>query len=69
MTVVIRFRADQATYIREREWHPTQKVRDLRDGRVELTFRAGGIYEIIRWVLSWGNAAEVIRPARLRREL
>ncbi len=69
MTVVVRFRADQAPYVREREWHPTQKLRDLRDGRVELTFRAGGIYEIIRWVLSWGDAAEVIRPARLRKEV
>jgi predicted DNA-binding transcriptional regulator YafY len=69
MTVVIRFRADQAPYVREREWHPTQKLRTLRDGRVELTFRAGGIYEIIRWVLSWGDAAEVIRPARLRNDM
>jgi predicted DNA-binding transcriptional regulator YafY len=68
MTVVVRFHADQAPYVREREWHPTQKLCSLRDGRVELTFRAGGIYEIIRWVLSWGGAAEVIRPAGLRNE-
>lgn len=66
MTVVVRFRADQAPYVREREWHPTQKLRNLRDGRVELTFRAGGMFEITRWLLSWGDAAEVIRPAGLR---
>lgn len=69
MTVVVRFRSDQAPYVREREWHPTQKLRTLRDGRLELTFRAGGTFEITRWILGWGEAAEVVRPASLRREV
>src|SRR5436309_8303413 len=69
MTVVVRFRADKAPFIREREWHPTQKVRALRDGRAELTFRAGGTLEIARWVLGWGDAAEVVRPPALRRDI
>lgn len=55
--------------MREREWHPTQKLRTLRDGRLELTFRGGGTFEIIRWILGWGDAAEVIRLATLRREV
>lgn len=41
MTVTVRFSAKQAPYVREREWHPTQRIRALSDGRVELTFRAG----------------------------
>lgn len=69
MTVVVRFRPDQAPYVREREWHPTQKMRTLRDGRLELTFRAGGTFEITRWILGWGDAAEVVRPVSLRREV
>jgi predicted DNA-binding transcriptional regulator YafY len=68
-TVVIRFSADQAPYVREREWHPTQQIRTLRDGRIELTFRAGGTFEIIRWILGWGAAAELLRPAALRRKV
>ena len=68
-TVVVRFRADQAPYVREREWHPTQRLRNLPDGRVELTFRAGGTFEIMRWILGWGDAVEVVRPASLRREV
>jgi len=59
----------EALYVPEREWHPTQRLRDLADGRVELTLRAGGMFEILRWVLSWGDAAEVVRPAALRREI
>jgi len=69
MQVVLRFSADQAPYVREREWHPTQKIKQLRDGRVELTFRAGGEFEIIRWILGWGEAAEVVRPHKLREQL
>ena len=64
--VVIRFTADQAPYVREREWHPTQCLRGLRGGGVELSFRAGGMFEIARWVLGWGENAEVIKPVRLR---
>ena len=69
MNVVIRFGADQAPYVRGRVWHPTQHIRDLPDGGVELTFRAGGEFEIARWILSWGDAAEVVRPAELRQHL
>jgi predicted DNA-binding transcriptional regulator YafY len=69
MTVVVRFRADQAPYVREREWHPTQRFRALPDGRLEMSFRAGGEFEIVRWVLGWGAAAELVRPLALRREI
>lgn len=69
MNVVIRFSADQAPYVRERIWHPTQRIRELPDGRIDLTFRAGGLFEIARWVLGWGDKAEVLRPRALRREL
>ncbi|HVN80107.1 MAG TPA: WYL domain-containing protein [Terriglobia bacterium] len=69
MQVVIRFRADQAPYVAEREWHPTQKVRHLKDGRLELIFKAGGLFEITRWILSWGDAAEVISPLRLKKHV
>jgi predicted DNA-binding transcriptional regulator YafY len=69
MTVVVRFRADQAPYVCEREWHPTQNLRTLRGGRLEMTFRAGGTFEITRWILGWGDAAEVIRPPGLRKRI
>lgn len=69
MTVVVRFSAAQAPFVREREWHPTQRLRELPGGRVELTFRAGGMFEITRWILGWGDAAEVVKPPALRQEI
>jgi len=69
MTVSVRVRADQAAYVSEREWHPTQKIRPLPDGGIELTFCAGGGFEIERWILGWGDAMEVIGPESLRESL
>jgi predicted DNA-binding transcriptional regulator YafY len=67
MHVVLRFSADQTPYVKEREWHPTQRLKDLRDGRVELAFTAGGEFEIVRWILGWGDRVVVIEPVSLRR--
>ena len=66
MEVAVRFSEEQAPYIRERIWHPSQKLEELPDGRVVLRLRAGGFYEIRSWVLSFGAAAEVLAPEELR---
>jgi proteasome accessory factor B len=66
MDVAIRFRSDQAPYVAERVWHPTQVVEPQTDGDLILRFRAGGRFEIARWILGWGDAAEVLAPTDLR---
>ena len=65
--VVIRFTAAAADRVREREWHESQELRERPDGGVELRLRLGALPEVERWVLGWGNAAEVIAPPELRR--
>jgi predicted DNA-binding transcriptional regulator YafY len=67
--VVIRFTPAVADRVREREWHESQKLRDLRDGSLELTLRLGALPEIERWVLTWGGEAEVLQPKELRTRL
>jgi predicted DNA-binding transcriptional regulator YafY len=64
--VAVRFGAEQGRYVSERIWHPTQRIRELPDGRIDLSFEAGGTFEIACWTLGWGDAAVVVRPARLR---
>jgi len=63
--VRIRFDQEAAFYIRERCWHPTQEMKDLPDGGVELSLRLGDLEEVERWVLSWGSHAVVREPADL----
>ena len=63
--VVIRFNASAATYIREKRWHPSQEVRELKKGGLELRLRLSSLGEIERWILGWGANAVVLRPPEL----
>lgn len=66
---VIRFSVGVADRVREREWHESQELRDLPDGRLELSLRLGALPEVERWVLTWGADAEVVHPKELRHRL
>jgi predicted DNA-binding transcriptional regulator YafY len=62
--IVIRFDAFASQLVRERQWHPSQRIRHLADG-IELTLTLDGIEEIERWILSWGEHATVLEPPAL----
>ncbi len=64
--VVIRFNARAADYVREKKWHESQELRELKNGGVELRLKLSSLAEIERWVLSWGGDAVVIKPRELR---
>jgi proteasome accessory factor B len=63
--VVVRFSARVADYIREKKWHDSQKLKELKDGGVELTLKLSSLVEIERWVLGWGGDATVVKPPEL----
>lgn len=63
--VVIRFDAYAADYIREKRWHPSQELRELKDGGVELRLKLSSLGEIQRWILGWGGSAVVVAPPEL----
>src|SRR6266446_6200289 len=63
--VVIRFDKHAADYIREKRWHDSQQLRDLKTGGVELRMKLSSLGEVERWVLSWGGEAVVVRPREL----
>lgn len=63
--VIIRFAPRAADYIREKKWHPSQTLCELRQGGVELKLRLSSLGEVQRWVLSWGGDAQVVQPPEL----
>ena len=67
--VRIRFDAQAAFYIKERRWHPTQKIKELRGGAIELSLHLSDLEEVERWILSWGVHAEVIDPAEFSAQI
>ena len=64
--ILIQFDAFGGRLVRERKWHSSQKIKELKDGGIELSLKLGNLHEILRWVLSWGEHARVMGPEELR---
>jgi predicted DNA-binding transcriptional regulator YafY len=54
-----------AYFVKERSWHPTQKLQPQKDGSVIMTMQCGGLDELTAWVLSFGPGAKVLGPQAL----
>ena len=63
--VSIRFDAFGAGYIREKKWHPSQELRERKDGGAELRMKLSSLDEVHRWILSWGGHAKAVAPKEL----
>ncbi|MBW4444368.1 MAG: WYL domain-containing protein [Plectolyngbya sp. WJT66-NPBG17] len=63
--VSIWFDATTAPYIRERRWHPTQKIQEHLDGSLTLNMEVKGMNDLKRWVLGYGKGAIVRKPPEL----
>lgn len=64
--VELRFTAQAGRWVRDDRWHPSQEMEELPDGGLMLRFHCGVTHELMRWVLSFGGEAQVVRPAHLR---
>lgn len=64
--VSIWFSADQARYIRERQWAQEQKITERKDGSIELWMKTSGWYDVKKWILSFGSDARLLDPLHLR---
>jgi predicted DNA-binding transcriptional regulator YafY len=64
--VILRFDPSVGQRVRESVWHRSQRLTELEDGRIELALTVAGIVEIRPWILSWGDAVEVVAPPALR---
>lgn len=48
------------------EFHPRQKQEPLPDGRLRVSFRAGGLLEMAWHLFTWGDDVTIESPKRLR---
>ncbi len=67
--VTVQFDSEIADSVLERQWHPKQEVKQLKDGRVEISFDAKGDLEIKRWVVAFGRHAKVKSPKWLKEQI
>jgi predicted DNA-binding transcriptional regulator YafY len=64
--VTIRFGPEKAKWVKGQIWHKEQKLKELKDGSIELSFEVAGFSEIMREVLRYGDGVEVVKPKDLR---
>lgn len=65
--VVVRFASLVAQNVAEVAWHKSQCLEFREDGSLDFHVQVSGLSEIVWWILSYGDQAEVLKPARLRR--
>lgn len=63
------FAPKAARYVRERTWHPSQRIQSGGDGSLVLTLKVSHMLEVKRWALSHGAACLVLEPDQLRAEV
>lgn len=64
--VVLRFAPEAAEIVREGDWHPTQRLREIKNGFLEMELRVSSLEEVARWVVSFSGHAEAVEPPALR---
>ena len=67
--VVLTFTADAAPYVREREWHASQRIEEAPGGGVVLTLDVCVDHALRAWVLGFGAAVRVDEPLALAQEV
>ncbi len=67
--VVLRFTPEVTPHVFERQWHPTQKLEKLADGRCLLRVFVAQPEEMQPFIRSWGAQVEVLAPEWLRDQI
>ena len=67
--VTLRFTPFRSRWIREQLWHPSQKITNLADGSLELSFPVADFREVKMKILQFGADVKVIRPLELEKEI
>jgi predicted DNA-binding transcriptional regulator YafY len=66
VAVTLRFSPLAGRWVREEQWHPSQRVEDGEDGSVRLHLTVAITPEFRRWVFHYGREVTVEAPAELR---
>ena len=66
MRVELEFDKPTAAWVKDRIWHPSQQLKRLPRGRMQMTLSVADTRELVGWVLSFGSGVKVVRPDTLR---
>jgi proteasome accessory factor B len=69
LPITIDFLPAVASYVKERQWHATQRVRALKDGAIRLNLEVAVTPDLIQWILGFGPHAVVQEPEMLKNKV
>ena len=55
-----------AAWVKDRVWHPSQRLKPLSRGTLRMTLAVADSRELVGWILSFGSGVQVIHPTTLR---
>lgn len=68
-SITIEFNPWAAGYVRERQWHPSQRQRSHPDGSLVMDLRVCRDEALRSWILGFGPSARVVSPQGLADEI
>lgn len=67
--VVVRFKGSAAKVVRGSQHHADEEIEIISDDEIIYRVRVNGLFEIKRWIVGFGEQAEVVSPDVLKDQL
>ena len=64
--IVLKFDKSVADDVMNFHFHPTQKIKEEKDGNIKVEFTAGGSLEICWHIFKWGDKVTIVKPLSLK---
>lgn len=58
-----------AAWVKDRQWHPSQRLEQGKRGELRMFLRVADTRELLGWILSFGACVRVLRPESLREKV
>ncbi len=66
VTVELLFDKATTAWVKDRTWHPSQKVELEKNGRLRMTLTVAATPELVGWLLGFGGGVTILRPQELK---
>jgi predicted DNA-binding transcriptional regulator YafY len=64
--VELLFDCQTAAWVKDRQWHPSQRFQQGKSGELRMFLRVADTRELLGWILSFGSGVRVALPLDLR---
>ena len=63
------FSKPTAAWVKDRLWHPSQRLTPLKDSRLRMNLRVANTRELVGWILNFESGLRVLGPEALKKKV